>query len=338
MSASHGAIARRQPAGDIPRIAALAAVPLLLVLLTVGVASAERPIGVTRLDAADAERAGSGIRLVPHAITSSILVEVRAGAQAQGLRLLAVSADGSQAALADRVGELSASLTLVHPDGSQLRIQLPGLISAGFAAEGSWLAVVDGRGALWRVDAESGRATPLADGPFIGSPIVEAGGSLLLLAVPSVEAPYRSELVRVESETGVITPLSSAELVYAAYPLGDGSLAIVAHEPGRTVVRQLAAGGEELVADLGLDAVNAAVAADGRHIAFELDGQGIFVVDAPGSAARHLGSGTRPCFAADATAILVRRGASSVVLALDGSVLASFDGEAAFAASAGCSS
>ena len=221
---------------------------------------------------------------------------------------------------------------------SQLRIQLPGLLSAGFVAEGSWLAVIDGRGALWRVDAESGLSTPLSDGPFIGSPIVEADGSLLLLAVPSVQAPYRSELVRVDPETGVIAPLSSAELVYAVYPLSDGSLAIVAHEPGRTVVRQLVAGGEELVADLGPDAVNVAVAADGRHIAFERDGQGIFMVDAPGSAARQLGSGSRPCFAADATAILVRRGASSVVLALDGSVLASSDGEAAFAGSAGCPS
>jgi hypothetical protein len=338
MSATHGAIARRQAAGDIPRIAALAAVPLLLALLTVGIASAERPTGVTRLDAADAERAGSGIRLVPHAITSSSLVEVQAGAQAQGLSLLAVSADGSQAALADRVAALSGDLTEVHADGSQLRIQLPGLISAGFVAEGSWLAVIDGRGALWRVDAESGRAMPLADGPFIGSPIVEADGSLLLLAVPSVQAPYQSQLVRVVPETGVVTPLSSAELVYAAYPLSDGSLAIVAHEPGRMVVRRLAAEGEEPVADLGADAVNAAVAADGRHIAFERDGQGIFVVEAPGSAARRLGSGTRPCFSTDATAILVRRGAASVVLALDGSVLAVFDGEAAFAASAGCPS
>ena len=338
MSASHAVTARRQPAGDIPRIAALAAVPLLLALLTVGIASAERPIGVTRLDAAAAERAGSGISLVPRAIGASTLVEVRAGSQAQGLSLLAVSADGSQAALADRVGELSATLTLADADGSQLRIQLPGLLSAGFVAEGSWLAAIDGRGALWRVDAESGRATALADGPFIGSPIAEAGGSLLLLAVPSVQAPYRSELVRIDPETGVIAPLSSAELVYAVYPLSDGSLAIVAHEPGRTVVRQLVAGGEELVADLGPDAVNVAVAADGRHIAFERDGQGIFMVDAPGSAARQLGSGSRPCFAADATAILVRRGASSVVLALDGSVLASSDGEAAFAGSAGCPS
>ena len=338
MSAIHGVITRRQPAGDIPRIAALAAVPLLLALLTVGIASAERPAGVTRLGAADAERSGSAIRLVPHAITASTLVEVQTGTQAKGLSLLALSMDGSQAALADRVAALAGTLTIVQADGSQLRIQLPGLIGAGFAADGSWLAVIDGRGALWRVDAESGRATALSDGPFIGSPIVEADGSLLLLAVPSVQAPYRSELVRVAPEAGLSTPLSTAELVYAAYPLGDGSLAFVAHEPGRTVVRRLAAGGEALVADLGPDVVNVAVAADGRHMAFERDGQGIFVADEPGSDPRRLGSGTRPCFAADVTAILVRRGAASVVLALDGSVLASFDGEAAFAASAGCPS
>src|SRR6266508_3858553 len=103
MSTSHGAVARRQPAADIPRIATLAAVPLMLALLTVGIASAERPDGVTRLDAADAERAGSGIRLVRHTIKASTLVEVQAGAQAQGLSLLAVSADGSQAALANRL-------------------------------------------------------------------------------------------------------------------------------------------------------------------------------------------------------------------------------------------
>ncbi len=333
MSACLGAPTRRHLPGNALHLPLLTAAPLVLALLAVGVASADLPSAAIRLSAADAARAGSTIQLVRRTVGGTTLVEVQPAAASN---LLAISADGGQVALADQVGELSGSLTIAHADGSQLRVQLPGLLAAGFAVDGSWLAVVDGRGALWQVDAATGRAAQLADGPFLGSPIAAADGSLMLLSVPSVEAPYRSRLVRVAPSTGVSTPLSGDELVYAAFPLADGSVAVVAHEPGRTVVRRVAPDVSQLLADLGPGAINVAVAPDGREIAYELAGRGVFLLDPSGGSPRSLGAGSEPCFAPDAAALLVRRGEGTATLALDGSVLVTTQRPAGIAGSAGC--
>lgn len=332
MSASTCFHARRQSVGD-PRIVALFALPLILFLLAVGIAKADLPAGVMRLSPADAERSGSIVRLTSRPVQGSNLVVVQP--PSVGMSLLAVSADGSAVALADQIGEQSGALTLAAEDGSQLRIGLPGLLAATFAADGSWLAVIDGRGALWRVDATIGRRELIADGPFIGSPLIGADGSLVMLAVPSVEAPYRSRLVRVAPDTGAASVLSAEELVYAAFPLDDGDLAVVAHKAAGTVVGRVGGRGELRLADLGAGVVNVSVAGDGR-IAFEVAGEGIFLVDVPGSAPHGLGDGTRPCFAPDGSSILVLRGQERVALSLDGSPLAEADGLAGFAGSAGC--
>ncbi|MGZ6371764.1 MAG: hypothetical protein ACXWL8_00035 [Candidatus Limnocylindria bacterium] len=334
MSTSPGATARHHPPHD-HRIAAIASLPVVFAMLAVGVASADLPSGVVRLSPADAEKAGSTIRLLRQSIDGSTLVQVET--RASGPTLLAISGDGDVAALADRIGEPSGALTLAGIDGGQLRIQLPGLLAASFAADASWLAVIDGGGGLWRVDAGSGSADRLADGPFVGSPIVATDGTLLLLSVPSVEAPYSSRLVRFEPTGESLTPVSDEELVYAAFPLDDGDLAVVAHEPDGTAVRRLTSHGTRPMTELGPGAVNVAVAGDGR-IAFERDGKGIFLLDAPGSAPRSIGAGSRPCFSPNGTALLVRRGGQSIALGVDGSVLASVGELAAFAGSRGCAS
>lgn len=331
MSTPLGAIARPLALVD-HRIAVLTALPVILAVLAVGVASADRPSGVVRLSADEAEATGSTIRLLRQPVGGSTLVQVEP--PAAGMSLLAVSPTGSKAALADQVGELSGTLTVAAIDGAQLRIPLPGLLAATFAGDASWLAVIDGRGALWRIDAESGGAEALADGPFIGSPVVTDDGSLIVLAVPSVEAPYRSSLIRLEPATGSATPLSDQELVYAAFRLDDGDLAIVAHEPDGTLVHRLTSAGEQLLANLGPGAVNVAVAGNGR-IAFERDGE-IFVLDAPGSPPRSLGTGGRPCFGLDGSSLLVRRGTQRVALGVGGSVLVAADELAAFAGAVGC--
>lgn len=336
MSAYLGAKSRRHPLGGAHRLGSVAAIPLFLAMLAVGMASADLPPAL-HIDAADAARAGTTIRLVAHPLRGSSLIEVetQSNAAAAGV-LLAISPDGGQVALADQVGELSGQLIVARTDGSQLRVQLPGLLAAGFAPDSAWLAVIDGRGALWRVATASGEATLLADGPFLGSPIVRPDGSLMLLSVPSVEAPYRSQLVQVAPTTGAVTAISAAELVYAAFPMADGSVAVVAHEPGRTVVRTAGRNGSELLADLGPDAVNVAVAPDGKRIAYEVTGRGIYVIDGPGNGPRSLGTGSRPCFEAGASALLVRRGPGTVALALDGSVLAATDHAAGLAGAVGC--
>jgi len=324
--------ARRQLPGA-PRILVLTALPFILAMLFSGIASADLPPGVERLSPADAERSGSIIRLTRRSVQGSTLVGVQP--PSAGMSLLAVSQDGDAIALADRVGELSGALTLAAADGSQLRIALPGLLAATFAPDASWLAVIDGRGALWRVDAALGGRELIADGPFIGSPVMAADGSLLILAVPSVEAPYRSSLVRVAPETGVATVLSANELVYAAFPLDDGDMAVVAHEVTGTVVDRVGRAGERRLADLRAGAVNVNVAGDGG-IVFEVAGEGIYLMDLPGSAPHSLGDGTRPCFAPDGASVLVLRGQERVALNLDGSPLAEVGGLAGFAGSAGC--
>jgi hypothetical protein len=334
----------RRPRGGARHGGALAATSLILVLMVVGVASADPPSPADRLSAAEAAQSGAAIRLARHAVPGDLVLEVIAdrGSAAAGLAttLLAVAPDGEAAALADRVGEPSGLLTLARSDGSQLRVLLPGLLAASFSPDGRRLMVIDGRGSVWQIDAESGDARALGDGPFLGAPIVLADGSLLLLAVSSVEAPHLSRLVRFEPASGVATPVSGDELVYAAFPLDDGGVAFAVHEPGHTVVRRIRIGdtASELVADLGADAVNASVSGDGRTIAFEASGSGIFVIDRPGALPRRLGDGTSPCLATDGSALLVRRGVGTLVLALDGSTLAELDGAARFVGSEGCPS
>ncbi|MEX0626552.1 MAG: hypothetical protein WD402_08405 [Chloroflexota bacterium] len=332
MSPSQGAIARRYPAGN-PRIAAYLAAPLILGLLAMGVASAELPAGVARVSAADAERTGSAIHLIQRPVGGSTLVEVESSTT--GMSLLAVSADGGKVALADQLGEASGSLTLADSDGEQLRIGMTGLLAASFATDGTWLAVIDGRGALWRVDATSGHTALLAEGPFIGSPLIDGDGSLLVIAVPSVEAPYESRLVRVTPAAGSVTLISAQELVYAVFPLDDGDLAVVAHDPAGTEVHRLTSAGESLLVDLGVGAVNVAVAGNGR-IAFERSGGGIYVRDPAGPGPRRVAAGSRPCFSPDGSALLIRRGDQSLALDVDGSVLVVADEPAGFAASAWC--
>jgi len=333
MSASRGALARPLP-DSVPRTLALLAIPLLVGFLAIGVVSAELPASVSRLTPADAERAGATIRLVRRPVATSTLVEV--APQTGGLTLLAISADGTLAALADGIGESSGSLILASADGSQIRVRLPGLLGAGFAADAAWLAVLDGRGALWRVESGSGGAALLATGPFIGSPTVAENGSLLVLAVSSVEAPYRSMLVRLTPATGLAEPVADEGLVYGAFPLDQDAVAIVAHERGSTVIRRLANGEDRLLADLGPGAVNASVTPDGRRMVFERDGAGIFLLDGPRATPRHIGAGTRPCFAADGSVLLIRRADQSVVVTPDGSLLTVASGLAAFAGSVGC--
>ena len=333
MSALVGLASPRHPLIDARRFGSALVIPLLLAILIAGATSAGRQPEVLRISAADAARSGAHIGLLPHPVGSASLLEVRA--PAPGI-LLAVSGDGSQAALADEVGQSSGSLTLARADGSQLRVTLPGLIAAGFGLDGSWLAVVDGRGALWRVDTTTGEAAQLGDGPFVGSPIATGDGSLLLLAVSSVEAPFRSRVVRLAVPDGAMTPLSDDELDYAGFPLADGAVAVVSHQPDGPVVRREAAGASQLIANLEPGAINVVVAPDGRRIAYELGAGGVFFLDGPGSSSRSLGSGSHPCFAPDASSLLVRRGSGSAALALDGSVLAVTQLPSGFAGAAGC--
>ncbi|MGH2416697.1 MAG: hypothetical protein ACRDFY_00040 [Candidatus Limnocylindria bacterium] len=339
MSARSRAPARHLPRGrpraGLRRTIALLPIAISLAAGAAGIASADGPRGVTALTAAEAGRTGLAIALVRHPELDPELVEMRVDGRAPHRRLLAVAPDAATLAVADRPDPASATLSLARADGSQLQIALPGLLAAAFAPDASWLAVVDGSGSLWNVVAETGVATRLADGPFLGPVTVEPGGTLILASVASVEAPFISQLVRFDPADGSVSSLSDDRLVYGSTLLADGSIAVVAHEPGGTVVRQLTSQGERLLADLGPGAINVAISPDGARIAWERHGDGVYLLDATKGRARRIGSGGGPRFSPDGRSLLVREGAGSALLGLDGSLLARLSGPADFAGCVG---
>lgn len=305
--------------------------------LTITTALVQRPAPVFSLSANEAENRGATISIVGHPDIAPGLAEVRVpppplddppGIGAN--RLLALSPNGGQAAVAQQIGPDPSTLVLARSDGSQLLVQLLGLIAAGFAPDGTWLAAVDGTGALWRVQTDSGLATHLADGPFIGRPTVEAAGGVLALRVSSVEAPFASRLARVAADGSAISYLTDDDLVYGAQRLADGSLAVVAHQASGTQVWRLASGARQQMADLGQDAVNVTVATAGDAVAWEREGE-VYLRTLPAGKPTRLASGARPRFAADGRSVLVELPGGSALIGLDGRTIATFASQAAFA-------
>jgi hypothetical protein len=312
--------------------------------LTISTAVAQGPPPVASLSSGEAQDQGTTISIVGHEDLAPGLAEVRVpafavdAATAGTNRLLALSPSGDQAAVAQQVGPNPSSLVLARSDRSQLLIRLPGLIAAGFAPDGTWLATVDGTGALWRVQTDTGLATHLADGPFIGRPTVEAAGTILALRVSSVEAPFVSRLARVAFDGSTISFLTDDRLVYAVQPLADGSLAVVVQEASNTQVWRLSDGARQPLVDLGQDAVNVAVTPAGDAVAWESAGQVYFRALPDGQPTR-LTSGERPQFARDGHSLLAETPGGSILIALDGESIAAFASQAAFATCAeGCGS
>jgi hypothetical protein len=304
--------------------------------LTISTALVQRPAPVFSLSSNEAESRGATISIVRHVDLAPGLAEVRVPPAVGDMpriganRLLALSPNGGQAAVAQQVGPDPSTLVLARSDGSQLLVQLPGLIAAGFAPDGTWLAAVDGTGALWRVQTDSGLAAHLADGPFIGRPIVDAAGAILALRVSSVEAPFASRLARVQVDGSSFSYLTDDELVYGAQPLADGSLAVVAHQASGTHVWRLANGARQEMADLGQDAVNVAVAVGGDAVAWERAGE-VYLRTLPAGRPTRLASGARPRFAGDGRSVLVELPEGSALIGLDGRTIATFESQAAFA-------
>ncbi|HEX2142728.1 MAG TPA: hypothetical protein VHK28_10745 [Candidatus Limnocylindria bacterium] len=306
----------------------------LLASLAIGAVSALPPAPVARLTAEEARAAGVGMSLVERADLAGGLLELRVDAAGAAPELLAVAPGGARAATAPALGLDPTTLSVVHPDGSHLNVNLDGVVGAAFAPDSETLLVVDGGGTLQRIGLAAGTLAVVADGPFLGPLAVDEDGSVLLLAVSSVEAPFRSRLVRLDPTSGEAKQLAEDDLVYGAQELTDGSLAVVAHQRGGgTVVRRVADGVITLLADLGAGAVNVAVARDGRTLAWERQGEGVFVADDPGARPRRLGPGSRPTFAPDGASLLVRdEDGGHVLVTLAGS-RTRLSGPAAFGAS-----
>ena len=335
---------RNQRAPTRGRLLPLLALPLIGGM-TIGTALAQPPSAVTTLTAGQAAQLGSAIAIRQRRELAPGLAEVRvpgwtvATRQGGSNRLLALAPGGKLAAIAGQVGPAPATLILAHADGSQLQIRLGGLMSAGFAPGGDWVAVIDGIGSLWRVDASSGETTRLADGPFLGTPVVDGAGSILALRVASVEAPFVSRLVRVAPGGAAVTVLTDDQLVYGAQPLDDGSLAVTVHQPSGTVLVRAGANGErQLMANLGLDAVNVAVAPTGAAVAWERAGE-VYAQELPAGQPQLLTRGTRSRFAPDGRTVLVEIRAGMALLDLRAQTIATFTAQVAFGACGeGCGS
>jgi hypothetical protein len=318
------------------RAVALAALVPLLAMIVVHAASAADLAPIRRLDPGDARRGGLAVTLQRTPGPPASVVEVRGadGAPFAGA-LLAVAPDGAAAALADAPGRAATALVIAAADGSQVRLAMAGLLAAAFSPDGRRLAAVDGHGRLWSVDAATAEARPLAEGPFIDVPLVEADGTAVALAVPSVEAPFRSRLVAIDP-AGTIRSLSDEPLVYDAARLADGSLVAVAHRPTGTVLLALGAAAPSLLADLGPDAVNVSLTADAAVIAWETAGR-VFA-RAAGGAPTEIGAGSTPSVAPDGRAILVRRDGGSTLVDLAGRDLGRFATASAFIGCEECAS
>lgn len=322
MSAPRRAPARQTGGALRLRITALAAfIPLAAAIFVHAASAADPPPAARRLDAAEARRAGVALELVTHNELPGHVLEVQPVAgSAVPAELLAVAPGSNAAAVAHAPGPEATTLVVANADGSQLQLDVEGVLGTTFAPDGSWLAVIDGAGRLWSLDAADGAVTRVADGPFVGSPLIDAEGRIHALAVPSVEAPYQSFLVRVDPAAGEPRRISAEELVYGAQWLADGSLAVVAHRPGETVILRQTGDRATLHANLGPDAVNVSVSGDARVIAWESAGQ-VYVRGWAGRT-RAIGAGSWPQLTADGASILVARGGASVLLDIEGRELA----------------
>lgn len=338
MSARWRAPARRPGTGHGARVLSLTTLLSLLAVLTVHAVSAtDPPPAARRLDAAEARSEGVALDLVPHPEVPVPVLEVTpVDPGAARPRLLDIAGSAGSAAVSDGIGREVQTLVLAHADGSQLRVPVEGLMDATFSPDEAWLALVDGVGRLWHLRTDDGAMHHVADGPFLNVPLVEADGSILALAVPSVEAPFRSRLVRVSADDGSVEPISDEGLVYAAQRLADGGLAVVAHRPGGTVVQRLAGDTASTVIELGEDAVNVSVSADGAVIAWETAGEAFLRV--AGQAPRHLGVGRAPLVSADGWGILLQQDERSVLVDPAGRQIADLSSASGLVQCAGCGS
>ncbi len=349
MSVRHGHVSRR-----CPRFRAATLMLTLAGLVSISgarLANAAPAPAATRLTAGEAASAGTAIVVSRRAEGGGSLIVVTLPAAApnaslpaaersrrSALRVLAVAEDGS-AAIADAVGVPGAGLTIAHPDGSQARTGLAGVAGAAFSPDLDWLAAADASGRLWRVEIDTGHATQLADGPYGGSLAFERDGSLLLVALSSAGAPYESRLVRFNPESGRSQPLvSDPGFIFSARQLTDGSVAAVVHPSGGGVrVVRVGAEGARPLADLGPEAIDATVSADGRTIAFAIAGDGVYLVDGRSPSGRRLGEGDLPRIAPDGGSVVMLRDGASLLVTADGRERERFSAAVAWAScGAGC--
>jgi hypothetical protein len=287
--------------------AAIGGVALLFVVLASPQVRAGPPPAVTTRDAASVRVAGDQVTLVARSVDGATLVEPRS---AGGPPLpAALAPDGLAMAFSPVRAGHAGPLVIARADGSQLDVALPGLRGAAFSPDGEWLAAVDLAGSLWRVEAATGAASLLAEGPFGPDPTVLPDGRVLAVRLSSVEAPIWAAAQLVDPLTGVATTVEAGraeqdQLVYQAAALVDGSLSLVRHRVGGAmdVIRVTDDGSPSTVATL--KATSVAVSPTGERLAWAWDGS--IRLDRPDDAAPFvLSAGSAARFSPDGAFLLV---------------------------------
>lgn len=325
MSALRGASPRPPTLPRAPLLALALLLPMTATLALRAGSLADPGNAPLRLTAEQARRAGLWLDLRRPAGLPAALIALHDPPRpfpSAAPTILAASRDGLLVAVAVRRGQDPTTLVLSDAEGGQLRVPFGGLLAASFAPDATWLAATDGVGRLWQVETTDGAVSLLSDGPFTGRVVAESTGSVLALAVPSVEAPFRSRLVRIAPD-GAVATLSDEELVYDVQPLEGDGLAIVAHRPSGTALLRLAAGAAAMIAELGPDAVSVSVSRDLGVLAWERSGD-VFVRRADGASLR-IGPGTNPRVSGDGAVVLVDVPDGTAAYDPDGEPLTRFD-------------
>ena len=302
---------------------------LLVVLGVVSITSAA-PVPASRLlDAEAVARAGLSLSWTSAAVDGSRLAVSRE-------RLLAVSADGSAIAAASGSPGSGADLVIARLDGSQVRLSGVDPLAAMFNPDGKTVWVLSREGALTRVDIATGVQSAVAPGPFATSLAAASDGSLLALALDSVEAPTRSSLVQVAPDGTARALLPDVRIVYRAFILDTGAVWALVHWPGEAPSLVAVTDGLSVTTDsVGLDLD---VSSDGRYLAWTDAGNVLIAVVGGHEPARILGPGSSPRFGPSGTAVLVQRAAAAAVLNTDGELITDLTAGACWAGDGACDS
>lgn len=250
--------------------------------------------------------------------------------------LLALSPDGALAAYIDDWAG-PGDLRVVAADGKSTAFELgpfheygPG--AAAFAPDGSWLAVVDGSGTLWRIDPTADSAKELMTSPLgmvFGRWLRFANDDTLIVnLVGSSTVPLPSVVATLDLPSLSIKMLTSGGMERGGWPQEDGNLvfAQILPEGGATRLTVLDEDGAITpVGDIGiatwLDVSRGGTAAYS-------DVSGAVWLFSPGGARQSLGDGQVPRFSPDGqrVAVVSTSGDSVGIYALNGSRVAEVSG------------